>query len=148
MAGNVIYRGPIQSEPQTVSDKTVAGAYLPGILVTESATEMTVATATDIEADLLVLSNRRFYDQGVTTAYAAGETGVAYRPQPGEVYQVRLAAATYAKGDKLTVGASGYLTKTGLSERVVATFDDTPGALTAGALADVRIANSFMTASA
>lgn len=148
MAGNVIYRGPIKDEPETVSDKTVAGAYLPGILVTESATELTVATAADMEADLLVLSNRRFYDQDVATAYASGDTGVAYRPRPGEVYQVRLAAATYAKGDTLTIGASGYLTATGTSERVIATFDDTPGAFSAGALADVRISTGFLTAAA
>ncbi len=145
---NVIYRGPIKDEPETVSDKTVAGAYLPGILVTESATEFTVATAADIEADLLVLSNRRFYDQDVATAYTSGDTGVAYRPRPGEIYQVRLAAATYAKGDPLTVGASGYLTAAGTSERVIAFFEGTAGAITAGALTDVRIANSFLTASA
>ncbi|WP_300440356.1 hypothetical protein [uncultured Mameliella sp.] len=146
MAGNVIYRGPIKDEPETVSDKTVAGAYLPGILVTESATALTVATASDIEDELLVLSNRQFYDQDVATAYASGDTGVAYRPRPGEIYQVRLAAATYAKGDTLTIGASGYLTKTSTSERVIAVFDDTPGAFSAGDLADVRISTGFLTA--
>lgn len=145
MAGNVIFRGPIAREPETLN-LPVAGAYLPGIMVTEDGSEMTVATAADIEGELLVLSNMRFKDQDVATAYTSGDTGIAYRPQPGEVYQVRLAAATYAKGDTLTIGASGYLTKTGNSERVVAVFDDTPGAFTAGALADVRIANSFNTA--
>lgn len=147
MAGNVIYRGPLKDEPETVSDKTVAGAYLPGILVTESATALTVATASNIEDNLLVLSNRRFYDQDVATAYASGDTGVAYRPRPGEIYQVRLANATYAFGETLTIGASGYLTKTGFDERVIAFFEDTAGAYSAGDLADVRIANSFLTAS-
>ena len=113
MAGNVIYRGPIKDEPETVSDKTVAGAYLPGILVTESASALTVATGANIEDDLLVLSNRRFYGQDVATAYASGDTGVAYRPRPGEIYQVRVAATTYAKSDPLTVGASGYLEDAG-----------------------------------
>lgn len=145
MAGNVIFRGPNTREPETLN-LPVAGAYLPGIMVTEDGAELTVATAADIEGELLVLSNMRFKDQDVATAYTSGDTGIAYRPQPGEVYQVRLANATYAKGDTLTIGASGYLTKTGLSERVVAVFDDTPGAFTAGALADVRIANSFNTA--
>ena len=120
MAGNVIYRGPIKDEPETVSDKTVAGAYLPGILVTESASALTVATA-----------------------YASGDTGVAYRPRPGEIYQVRVAATTYAKSDPLTVGASGYLEDAAAGERVLAFFEDTPGAYSAGDLADVRIANSF-----
>lgn len=143
---NVIYRGPIKDEPETVSDKKVAGAYLPGILVTESATQLTVATGSNIEDDLLILSNRRFFGQDVATAYASGDTGVAYRPRPGEIYQVRLAGATYAKGDTLTVGASGYLEATSTAERVVAFFEGTAGAVTAGALADVRIANSFNTA--
>lgn len=146
MSGNVIYRGPIKDEPETVSDKTVAGAYLPGVMVTESATAFTVATASDKEADLLILSNRRFYGQDVATAYASGDTGVAYRPRPGEVYQVRLAAATYAKGDALTAGASGYLTKAASGDRVLAYFEDEPGAVSAGDLADVRIANSFVAA--
>lgn len=145
---NVIYRGPIKDEPETVSNKTVAGAYLPGIFVTESATELTVATAADIEADLLLLSNRRFYDQDVATAYVSGDTGVAYRPRPGELYQARLAAATYAAGDPLTIGASGYLTAAAAGERVVAWFNGTAGAITAGALTDVRIANSFNIAAA
>lgn len=140
---NVIYRGPIKDEPETVSDKTVAGAYLPGILVTESATALTVATGSNIEDDLCILSNRRFFGQDVATAYASGDTGVAYRPRPGEVYQVRLAGATYAKGDGLTVGASGYLEAAASGERVLAFFEGTAGAVTAGTLNDVRIANSF-----
>ena len=143
MAGNVIYRSPIKDEPETVSDKTVAGAYLPGILVTESASALTVATGANIEDDLLVLSNRRFYGQDVATAYASGDTGVAYRPRPGEIYQVRVAGTTYAKSDPLTVGASGYLEDAAAGERVLAFFEDTPGAYSAGDLADVRIANSF-----
>jgi len=147
MAGNVIYRGPIKDEPETVSNMTVAGAYEPGILVTDDGSEMTVATASEIEKDMLILGNRRFYDQGVADAYESGDTGVAYRPRPGEIYQVRVAAATYAKGETLTVGANGYLTKTGTSERVLAYFEDTGAAYSAGDLADVRIANSFITAS-
>ena len=148
MAGNVIYRGPIKDEPETVSDKTVAGAYLPGVLVTESASALTVATGANIEDDLLVLSNRRFAGQDVATAYTSGDTGVAYRPRPGEIYQVRVAATTYAKGDPLTVGASGYLEDAAAGERVLAFFEDTPGAFSAGDLADVRIANSFNIAAA
>ncbi len=146
MAGNVIYRGPIEKEPQTISDRTVAGAYLPGILVTDDGSELTVATASDMGEKLYVLSNRRFYDQDIATAYASGDTGVAYEPLPGEVYQVRLAAGTYAKGDKLTVGASGYLTAavdSPAGDVVVAYFDDTAGTFSAGGLADVKIASAF-----
>lgn len=145
MAGNVIYRGPIKDEPET-ANQLVAGAYLPGVLCTTDGTTLTVATAADIEADLLLLSNRRFYDQDVETVYASGDTGVAYRPRSGEVYQVRMAAATYAKGAALTVGAAGRMIAAGAGERVLAFFEDTGAAYSAGDLADVRIANSFIIA--
>ena len=144
MAGNVIYRGPAGKQPETVSDRTVAGAYEPGILVTDSGSALTVAaTGTDDEKDLLILGNRDFAGQDVATAYASGDTGVAFRPVPGERYQVQLAAATYAVGDRLTLGATGYLEAAAAGERVLAFFDDTAGAFSAGDLADVRIANSF-----
>lgn len=148
MAGNVIYRGPAGTQPETVSNRTLAGAYSPGIIVKDSGTALTVATGSDMEADLLILGNRDFAGQDVATAYASGDTGVAFRPKPGEKYQVRVAAATYAYGAKLTVGASGYLEATSTAERVMAYFDDTAGAYSAGDLADVRIANSFLTAAA
>ena len=139
----VIYRHPVNQEPETVSDMTVAGAYLPGILVTENGSAMTVATGADIEKEILILSNRQFYDQDVATAYVSGDTGVAYRPKAGEVYQVRMAGATYAKGAPLTVGALGYLEAAASGERVLAYFDGTAGAVVAGTLTDVRIANGF-----
>jgi hypothetical protein len=144
MAGNVIYRGPIKDEPETIN-LPVAGAYLPGILVTESASALTVATASDMQEELLVLSNARYVGQDVTTAYTSGDTGVAYRPRPNELYQVRMANATYAKGAALTIGASGYLTAVGDEEVIYAYFDDTPGAYSAGDLADVRWANQSTT---
>mgnify|MGYP000976062425 CR=1 FL=1 len=138
MAGNVIYRGPIAKQPQTISNRTVAGAYLPGVLVTDSGTVLTIATAADMGEKVYVLANRDFYDQDVATAYASGDTGVAYEALPGEVYQVRLAAATYAKGEKLTLTASGYLTNVIAGGNVTyAYFSDTAGARTAGDLADV-----------
>jgi hypothetical protein len=139
MAGNVIFRGPVGGQPESLSTRTVAGAYLPGILCTDSGTVLTVAAAADIDKDLVILANRDFAGQDVATAYASGDTAVAYRPVPGEKYQVRLAAATYAVGAQLTVGASGYLEAAASGERVLAYFDDTAGAFAAGALADVRI---------
>lgn len=143
MAGNRIFRGPTGRMPETVN-LPVAGAYLPGILVTEDGTNLTVATAADDEAELLVLSNLEFTDQVLATAYTSGDTGIAHRPNPGDVFQVRLAAATYAKGDPLAVGASGYLTAATLNSTVRAYFDGVAGAKSAGALEDVRWANSII----
>jgi len=146
MASNVIYRGPIAKEPQTIANRTVAGAYLSGILVTDSGTVLTVAVAADMGKKVYVLSNRRFMEQDVATAYDSGDTGVAYEPLPGEVYQVRLAAATYAKGEPLTLTANGYLTNTIVTGDVVyAYFSDTAGAYSAGDLADVVIASPTRT---
>ena len=151
MSGNVIYRGPIDSQPRTLSSRLVAGAYLPGTVVTDDGTNLNqTGAAADAEAKLYLLGVRDFFGQGqdVTTApadtpYASGDTGVAYEIAPNEVYQARLAAATYAKGDALTLGASGRLAAAASGEMVVAYFDDTPGAFAAGDLADVQIANAY-----
>jgi hypothetical protein len=142
---NRIFRGPVGRNPATVN-LPVAGAYRPGILVTEDGSNLTMATAADNEAALLVLANVDFAGQDIATAYAAGDTGVAYRPQVEDVFQVRLAAATYTKEAPLAVGADGYLEAAATGDVVVAFFDGTPGAKSAGDLDDVRIANSFVKA--
>lgn len=152
MAGNVIYRGPIDRQPRTVN-LPLAGAYLPGTLATSDGSTLTQSTASDMGERILVLGVRDFYGQGqdvstapAATAYASGDTGVAYEPNPGDVFQVRLAAATYAKGDKLTLDASGRLAKavdSPAGDVVYAYFDDTAGAFSAGDLADVIWANAF-----
>lgn len=143
MSGNVIFRGPTEKQPITVSDKLVAGAYLPGVFVEVTATQLALIT-TAIAKRPLLLSNREFYDQDIETAYASGDTGVAYELEPGMVFQARVAAATYAKNAPLTIGASGYLVAATTGTVVVAFFDDTPGAKSAGALVDVVIANSYV----
>lgn len=152
MAGNVIFRGPTKDEPETVN-LSVAGAYLPGIMVTEDGSTLTMAVASadetiadDTESELLILGNRSLDGQDVDTQYASGDTGIAFRTRPVESYQVRLAAATYNYGDKLKLSTLGYLAKTDKSDRVIAYFADASGEYAAGALADVRIANSFLTA--
>lgn len=142
MAGNRIYRGPVTSghEPRTVS-KPVTGALLPGSFVEETATALAQIT-TALGKLPLILSNLEFKDQDVATAYASGDTGIAYHLEPGQVYQARMAAATYAKDAPLTVGASGRLTAATAGTVVIAFFSDTPGAYTAGDLADVVIATN------
>lgn len=79
MAGNVIYRGPVTSgwQPRTVTDKTVAGAYLPGTFVEEAAATL-VQLTTALAKLPMILSNMDFKDQDIDTAYASGDTGVAY----------------------------------------------------------------------
>jgi len=141
MAGNVIYRGPIERQPRTIN-KPVSGAYLPGTMVEDVAAALTQIT-TALAKRPLVLGNVEFKDQDALTAYTSGDTGVAYEPMPGDVYQCAVAAATYAKGAPLTVAAAGRLAAATAETVVVAFFDDTPGAKSAGDLVDVVWANAY-----
>lgn len=145
MAGNAIFRYPTEKQPTTVSDKPVAGAYLPGTWVEETATQLVQVTAHTAAAGKLplLLTNRDYYGQDKDTAYASGDSGVAYETEPGMIFQARLAAATYTANQPLTIGASGRLVAAVAANVVVAHFSDTPGAYAAGALADVTIANSY-----
>ena len=141
MAGNVIYRGPIQKQARTVN-LPVTGALLPGTMVEATATNL-VQITTGLAKLPLVLSNVEFKDQTITDAYTTGDTGVAYEPEPGMVFQCAVAAATYAKGAPLTIAASGRLAAASAETVVVAFFDDTPGAKSAGDLCDVVWANAY-----
>lgn len=144
MAGNVIFRGPIHDQPIT-RNKPVAGAYQPGVWVEETATQLVLLT-TAVGKLPFLLGNLDFRDQDIAGTYLSGDTGLAYEVRPGQIYQSRVAAATYTAKQPLTIGASGYLTAATAASVVVAFFDDTPGAKAAGALVDVTIANSYTAA--
>lgn len=146
MAGNVIYRGPVAKEPQTVN-LPVNGTLLPGTIVTSDGSQLSQAVAADAAGQIYILSNLRFKDQDVETAYTSGDTGVAYEALPGEVYQARMAAGTYALGDPLTVDANGRLAAAGLDVPIVAHCAEA-GTYSAGDLADVTIANRVRSAAA
>ena len=136
-----IYRGPANDEPRTISDRTVAGAYLPGTAVVIGSTTMTQATAPS--GRIALLSNRDFYDQSVTDAYASGDTGVAYRLEPEKEVLWAMAAATYTFGQELTIAAAGRLAAAASGNVVVAFFDQAGAAIAAGALCDVVTANRY-----
>jgi hypothetical protein len=138
---NVIFRGPITTQPRTVN-KPVAGAYLPGTFVEETATTLAQITTALAKRPLLMM-NMEFKDQDVATAYTSGDTGIALELEPGMIVQARVAAATYAKGAPLTIAANGRLAAATAGTVVVAFFEDTPGAKSAGDLVDVIIANSY-----
>lgn len=142
---NRIFRG---SAEKTVSNKTVAGAYLPGTFVTEGASTLTQATA---PAGLLrILANPDWYSDGsltatdpLLTAYASGDTADAYAIEPGHIFQVAAAAATYTYGQELTIGAGGRVTAAA-STNIVIGFARTAGAKSAGDLIVVEIANFYV----
>jgi len=141
---NAIFRGPTEKQPTTVS-LPVVGAYLPGSFVEATATEL-VRLNTAVDKLPMILTNRDFYDQAVSDAYLDGDTGIAYNLEPGMVFQARMAAATYALNTPLTIAASGRMAAATTGDVVVAFFSGTAGAVTADALADVTIANSYVKA--
>ncbi|MEL6754956.1 MAG: hypothetical protein AAFP81_00860 [Pseudomonadota bacterium] len=141
---NVIYRGPLDRAPKT-QNMPVTGALLPGTAVQNTGTALAQITAA-AGNNWLILSNLAFKDQDVLTAYTSGDTGVAYEPRQGDEFAVAMAGATYAKNDELTIGANGRFEAAASGELVVAFFDGTPGAVSAGALADVKIANAYIKA--
>ncbi|WP_054075843.1 hypothetical protein [Comamonas testosteroni] len=149
---NLIYRGPHDKHPRTVSEKAVAGAYLPGTFVTEGATTLTQAVAP--AGRLRLLAHRDYYvpmgahfdnSDPLKTAYAVGDSGVAYVLEPGQQYQAAMAAGTYAVGQALTVGAAGRLAAAAAGNVVVA-FADKAATVAAGDLLDVEIANFYTAA--
>lgn len=144
------YRGPNDRQPKTISSKTVAGAYLPCTFVTESATALTAATA--FGPNLRLLIDRDFYAssaQALTstdpllTAYASGDTGVAAVIEPGQTYQVALAAATYTWGQEVVVAAAGRAAGAA-SSGVVVGFTRFAGAKSAGDLGDIEFCMPYV----
>lgn len=144
MSGNTIYRGPTDRQPRTISQK-VSGAYLPGTFVEDDGSNF-VQLTTAVGKRPMLLGALDFAGAGIATAYTSGDTAVAYELEPGQNYQAALANATYAKDAPLTIAADGRLTAATTGTRVVAYFNDTPGAFTAGQLADVVIADGYIAA--
>ena len=146
---NRIYRGPADRQPKTISNRTVNGALLPGTAVSVTASQFSQATAVSA-VRLALLANRDFYStaffdatEPLLTAYASGDTGVAFVIEPGQEYQWAAAAATYTNGQELMVGAAGRLTAATSGNIVVAYYDGATGAKSAGDLIDVTIANFY-----
>lgn len=146
------YRGPNDRQPKTISSKTVGAALLPCTFVTESATAF--AAATTFGPNLRLLLDRDFYAssaQALTstdpllTAYASGDTGVAAVIEPGQTYQVALAAATYTWGQEVTVAAAGRAAGAA-STNVVVGFCRFAGAKSAGDLGDIEFCMPYVKA--
>ena len=140
---NKVYRGPVDRQPKTIS-LPVSGALLPSTFVDSDGSQLSQKTTGT--GRVLVLGNREFYGQDNVTAYADTETGNAYRAEPDQEYQVAMAAGTYTHGQELTIGASGRAVAAASTDVVVAYFDGAGATLTAGDLADVVIANSYVKA--
>lgn len=142
MAAHVIYRGPVEREPETINLPVDAVTY-PGEFVLSDSTKLSIAA--DGFGRLLLASNRRMYTQTDLDPYAADETGIAYRLEVEQEYRARAVAATYTVGQELTVNSAGRLVAAAAGNRVVA-FADVAVVLAAVGLMDVVIANSYIKA--
>nr|WP_279090048.1 hypothetical protein [Comamonas thiooxydans] len=145
---NLIYRGPHDRHPRTVSDKPVAAALLPGTFVTEGAASL--AQAVTPGPMVRLLAHRDFYASSMSAfnaqsplmqPYQAGETGVAYVLEPSQQYQAAVAAGNYTFGQALTIGAAGRLTAAAAGNLVVAFASAGVTGAAAGDLLDIEIAN-------
>lgn len=148
---NRIFRsGSGVPRPRTITDKTVAGAYLPGTAVFIGATQLTQATAAS-GGRLAILGDRDYYSSGginlatdpLMTPYAAGESGVAYLPKPDDEFAMAMAAGTYVPGQELTVAAAGRLAAAVAGNIVVAHYDQAGKTVAAGELADIVVSNFY-----
>lgn len=147
---NLIYRGPHDRHPRTVSAKAVAAALLPGTFVVEGATQLTQAVAPGPMVRLL--AHRDFYapagswfngSEPLKTAYAANETAVAYVLEPTQEYQAAVAAGAYTFGQPLTIGAGGRLKAAAAGNLVVAFASAAAAGAADGDLLDIEIANFY-----
>jgi hypothetical protein len=142
------YRGPNDRQPKTVSDKTVGAALLPCTFVTESATAFAAATA--FGPNLRLLLDREYYSTDfydgtnpLLTAYASGDTGIAAVIEPGQTYQVAMAAATYTWGQEVVVAAAGRAAGAAAAGVVVG-FTRFAGAKSAGDLGDIEFCMPYV----
>lgn len=147
---NLIYRGPHDRHPRTVSDKPVTAALLPGTFVTEGATALSQTTSA--YGLVRLLTNRDFYSSWnaafdasspLKQPYQAGESAVAYILEPSQQYQAAVAAGNYTFGQPLTVGAAGRLTAAAAGNLVVAFASAAVTGAAAGDLLDIEIANFY-----
>lgn len=144
MVAHVIYRGPVEREPETINVQ-ISTALTPGVAVKKLAAKATVAA--DAKGRIFILGNRRFYGQTIDTAYAADETAVLYRSEPEQEYYVQLVAAAYTIGQELTVGAGGVFKAAAAGDVVLATFDEKANrTLAAQGFGDIVIVNAYVKA--
>jgi hypothetical protein len=145
-----VYVGPNGRQPVTTDAKVLAAGLLPCTFVTESATQLAQATAPG--PNVRLLANRDFYSTGqldandpLATAYASGDTGVAYVLEPGQRYLVAVAAATYTWGQEMTIAAAGRAAGAASTNLVVA-YARGSGAKSAGDRMEVEICMPYVKA--
>ena len=89
-----------------------------------------------------ILSKLDFYGKGPEDAYAANDSAVAWNPEPGLRFTMRLAAGTYTPKQGLKLADNGYLQAASGTDTVHAYYiDPLTTAATAGERRKIEIAN-------
>ncbi|WP_330983620.1 MULTISPECIES: hypothetical protein [Enterobacterales] len=121
MVANVIYRGPAEREPKTLT-RQVSAQSLPGAAVIIAGGKFAAASAAT--GRWLILSNNRFVGQSISEMYSTNDTANAYRVEGEQEYNVQLAAGTYTAQQELTIGTGGIFKAATTGNLVVAAFDE------------------------
>lgn len=138
---NVIYRGPVEREPQTIN-LPVSVEFKPGAFAKISAGKLAVAA--DGAGRIFLVSNRRFMEQSINDSYAANETAVAFRLEAEQEYQALAVKANYADQAELTITSGGALKAATTGEDVIAFVDGAKNITAdAGGLLDIVISNRY-----
>lgn len=141
MAGNKVYRGPVDKTPKSVTAKAAA-ALISGTFVEKTATGFVQLTTAKAKLPL-VLAEMELMGAVAGSTIASGETCYAFELQVGDKLNVAMAAGTYALNAPLTIAAGGRLAAPVAGDVVVAFYQGPTTAITAGTLADVTVANAY-----
>jgi hypothetical protein len=143
---NVIYAGPIGSEPQYAEAKAGAEGILPGSLLIKSAGDFVVHDAEGQGGPFYIANKDTLSQTGVDAEYTEGDTVFAFDPAPTELFYVRVAEGenVTALDTALTSDGAGALkiAADDGSEEVVAYAQEIENFTSAGGLLRVKIATS------
>lgn len=139
---NVIYRGPVEREPETIS-AALSQASKPGVFVKKTAGKFIAST--DSKGRLFVLSNDRYLETDITTEIPADQTVNAYRIEPEQEYQMLAVTGNYSDQAELSCSADGKLKAAAAGETVLAFVDGAKNLASEGYL-DIVTANTYVKA--
>ena len=144
---NKIYAGPVSENMPQIQELPADVAILPGSIITASAGEYILGTATTTGRVLIAQDNYLALED-VDTAYAIGDRVLGMELLDGRLYNARVATGnSLVVGSPLTPGAAGVLVLASTSDMVVAFSDETYNNNTGSVqLVRVRAAKGYLTA--
>ena len=146
MAKNTIFAGNACKRPRQQESITTQADILPGMLVTRSGANFIKHNVSGQGADFFVAKENSLAQANVTDLYAANDTVFAYIPEPGDYFNVAIAATQNitAVGTPITSNGAGYgriALVTG-AEEVLFYADEIVNVTAAGTLVRCRVATA------